>query len=587
MSLALNNFQLKILAHNQKALHYQKTHRLDNAITELQKAIKLSPQNPMLHHNLAGIYREQGNIERSIDSYTHALKISETAISNSNLGSLYFEINQLDLALSHYLKSYMLEPKNIEHSYLLGHIYTKTNQLKIALKYYKNVYKINPHYKLIGACLFISKRKLCSWSGLLKISKILDKNNQEDPFGSLIRTENPYLNLLSAKIEASNIRSRLSKLPFKKHKIYHHPKIRLGYISGNFADHPVGYMTQTLYKLHDRNKFDIYTYAYGADDHSHYRQDITKLSDQFRDLNSLSDHQAANQIYKDEIDLLIDLTGPTEGHRLGICAYRPARIQLTWAGLLGSTGSHFFDYTIVDKIVVPKLEQKFFTEKLLYLSPSYYLSKEYAPPVKKYTRADFGLPTHQFVFACFNQMYKISPQIWKVWMEILKQVPSSVLWLWEQNGIAKNNLIKSAHKLGIKSNRLVFTPTMSSQDYSDRLRLADLALDTPIYGGGATTYLSLMGGVPVITLYGKHLASRLTSSILTQSNLTQLIARDLEEYQALAINIARDKSLHNNLKLQLTPAKLNKTLFNYLPKILELETLFTSLVTGSTIKKYE
>lgn len=583
MPLALSDLQLRILHHNQQALRYQKTHELAKATKELKSAIKLSPQTALLYHNLAGIYRELGNTQLALKNYKHALSITTTSITHSNLGSLYFELNRLDLALFHYLEAYKLDQKNIENSYLLGHVYTKVNQLESALHYYNLVYKANPHYKLVGACLFITKRKLCSWSGLSKISKILNLTNQEDPLGSLIRTEELSHNLLAAKLEAGKIQSQINDQVTKISEKYHHKKIHLGYISGNFSDHPVGYMSQTLYKLHDRNQFKIYTYAYGANDNSSYRKDIISLSDQFRDLNTLSDQQAAQQICKDEIDILIDLTGPTDGHRLGICAYHPAPIQITWAGLLGSTGCNFFDYTIVDEIVAPIHEQQYFTEKLLYLSPSYYLSRQYSPPNKLYTRSDFSLPEDQFVFACFNQMYKISPKIWKTWMKILNLVPNSTLWLWEQNKSAKIDLISAAEKLGVSSNRLIFSPTMSSQGYYDRLGLADLALDTPVYGGGATTYLSLMRSVPVLTLYGRHLASRLTSSILTQADLPELITHSTEEYLNKAVTLAQRPTELSLIRSKLTPSKLQQNLLDYKTRISELESIFTSLVNHSTM----
>lgn len=349
-------------------------------------------------------------------------------------------------------------------------------------------------------------------------------------------------------------------------------KIRLGYISGNFADHPVGHMTVSLLQNHNRKQFEVFAYSYGINDHSKCRKNIEKIADKFIDLNNFSNPEAAEKIRLDKIDILIDLMGWTEGNRLEILAMKPAKIQINWSELLGTSGASFYNYIIVDKIVAPPSEQKFYTEKFAYLPGCFYLRKNAGLiPKKTFTRSDFSLPNNAIVFGIFHQMFKIEPTVWSIWMNILKTVPNGVLWLWEQNKEGSANLRKYAKIAGVNPKRLIFAPTMSTEDFFARLTLADIALDTFIYGGGITTYQALAAGVPVISLRGTHMASRLGASILTKTGLPELITQNPQEYEDLAVELAQNLNKITKIKSLLTPKKLKNTLLNTTQTIRDLE----------------
>jgi protein O-GlcNAc transferase len=268
---------------------------------------------------------------------------------------------------------------------------------------------------------------------------------------------------------------------------------------------------------------------------------IEQDCDKFVDLLILDHAEAAKCIYQDQVDILVDLKGYTRGGRLEICALRPAPLQVRYLGLAGTTGADFFAYLITDRIVTPRDHAHYYSENFLYLPHCYQINdNSRAISDKDWKRADFGLSEGSFVFCSFNQGYKIEPVMFESWMKILRQVPESLLWLQGGNETAEMNLKGEAEKRGVSSSRLIFAERLSNEEHLGRLRLADLALDTRIVSGAATTSDALWAGVPVITLEGCNFASRMSSSILSAIGLSDLITHSLEAYEALAVRLARD-----------------------------------------------
>jgi predicted O-linked N-acetylglucosamine transferase (SPINDLY family) len=299
----------------------------------------------------------------------------------------------------------------------------------------------------------------------------------------------------------------------------------------------------------------------------------------------MENREAAEKIFEDKIDILIDLTGYTADNRLEICAMRPAPIQITWLGFPGTSGGDFFDYIIVDKIIVPKKAAVFFSEKLIYLPHCYQINNEKIKiSSKKYSRRDFGLPENSFVFACFNQAYKIDPVIFRIWMNILKKVPNSVLWLWEQNKETSVNLQKEAARYLIDPSRLVFTGRLPKEEHLSRIRLCDLGLDTRIYGGHTTTSDFLWAGVPVVTKLGNHFASRVCASLLNEVGLSELIAKDLNQYENMAVILAKDKNKLKQIKKKLNQEYLKTNLYNTKRFVKNLEEIYVK-IWGNYLKK--
>jgi protein O-GlcNAc transferase len=316
-------------------------------------------------------------------------------------------------------------------------------------------------------------------------------------------------------------------------------RIRIGYLSNDFRDHAVAHQIRGMFEKHDRQQFEIYGYATNPDDGTAYRKLLSKACDHFREIHNLSDLAAAKQIHEDGIHILVDMSGHSRNNRLGIAALRPAPIQASYLGFLSTTGANFIDYVFADAIVLPKAHAAFYSEKIVYLPHSYQANDDMIPIARrKYERSQFDLPEKGFVYCSFNQPYKIDERTFGLWLNILQRVDGSVLWLVERSPLARRNLCRAAELAHVDSNRLVFTGFMHLEDNLARLKLADLVLDTRIYNGGATTSNALWAGVPVLTLPGNHWVSRMSTSALMAMGLPELIAKDMEDYRRIAIELA-------------------------------------------------
>ena len=315
--------------------------------------------------------------------------------------------------------------------------------------------------------------------------------------------------------------------------------LSIGYLSGNFRNHPMAHLLLGLFRCHSRRNFKIHCYSYGENDGSAYRKRIEQDCDKFVDIRNLNYRDAARAIYADGIDILVDLVGHTKGNRMAICALRPAPVQVRYLGLAGTTGASFYDYLVTDRIVTPTAHQAFFSETFVYMPYCYQINDDGAPTDETvWSRNDFNLPEAGFVFCAFHQGYKIDPLIFETWMNILKQVPQSVLWLQENGMLTDRNLRNEARIRDVDPDRLVFSRRLNKDEHRARLRLADLALDTRIVTGAATTSDALWMGVPVVTASGSHFASNMSASILTAIGLPELVGSDLVAYERLAVAFA-------------------------------------------------
>jgi predicted O-linked N-acetylglucosamine transferase (SPINDLY family) len=238
-----------------------------------------------------------------------------------------------------------------------------------------------------------------------------------------------------------------------------------------------------------------------------------------------------------------------------------APIQLSYIGYLGTLGANYYDYLIADKIMIPKKNQKYFTEKILYL-PCFQVndSTELLPEINL-TRKDLHLPDEGFVFCCFNNSYKITPLTFSSWMRILQQVDGSVLWLLENDKNTSKNLKIEAKKLNIDSNRLIFTEVMPIEEHLNRIQLADLFLDTLPCNAHTTASDSLRMGVPVLTCIGNSFSSRVSASLLNAVNLPELITKNYEQYESLAIKLGTNSLEFNRINESLALNIKNTPLF--------------------------
>ncbi len=293
------------------------------------------------------------------------------------------------------------------------------------------------------------------------------------------------------------------------------------------------------------------------------RRRLIEGLDQFADLRNVSDAEAARRIAADGVDILVDLKGHTREARTQIFAYRPAPIQVNYLGYPGTMGAPFIDYILVDDFVVPADQQPFFTEKLVHL-PGCYQVNDNQREISAHTpsHAECGLPDQGFVFCCFNNGYKITPAIFDAWMNLLKAVPGSVIWLLEINRLAPANLRREAEARGVAAQRLVFAPRQPLAEHLARHRAADLFLDCFPVNAHTTASDALWAGLPVLTIAGETFVSRVAGSLLRTIGLPELIMTSLEDYAAMALRLARDPALLGDLRARLAASRKTSPLFD-------------------------
>jgi predicted O-linked N-acetylglucosamine transferase (SPINDLY family) len=358
----------------------------------------------------------------------------------------------------------------------------------------------------------------------------------------------------------------------------HGARIRLGYLSSDFQDHATALLLIETLEAHDRGAFELFAYSSGPEDSGVMRRRIVSAFDSFRAIGPMTDEQAGQAIHDDGIDILIDLKGFTRDSRSSILALRPAPVQVNYLGYPGTMGVDLCDYLITDAFVTPRSVSEDYAESFAYLPHSYQPRGRRAAIGAAPTRAEAGLPEDAFVFCCFNQAYKFTPEVFALWGQCLNETPGSVLWVLAAPQ-AEGNLRNEAWSHGVSGDRLIFAPDAPQDQHLQRLQLADLALDTSPYGGHTTASDALWAGVPLVTRPGGAFASRVAGSLLRAVGLPELIVASDEAYVALALALARDKARLGALRQQLADSRATAPLFDVAAYTMALEDLFTQMTT--------
>jgi predicted O-linked N-acetylglucosamine transferase (SPINDLY family) len=355
---------------------------------------------------------------------------------------------------------------------------------------------------------------------------------------------------------------------------YGHERLRIGYFSSDFCSHAVSILTAELYGLHDRTKFEVYGFCWSNEDGSPLRERVISGMDHHIKIGALSDEEAAKLMRSYEIDILVDLHGLTLGTRHNVLSYRPAPVQITWLGFPGSTGIPEIDYVLSDPFLIPPELESFFTEKPLHMPNVFQINDRKRFIGQCPTRESCGLPEEVFVFCCFNNTYKITPEVFGAWMRILKRVSNSILWLVADNEIVRKNLVMHANKYGIKPEQLRFADRALPSDYLARFQVADLFLDTFPFGGGTTASDALWAGLPFLTYTGRTFASRMAGSLLNAVDLPELITYSLKDYEDKAVHLAKHPERIAVMKQQLVDNRMSCVLFDSPRFVRDLESVF-------------
>ena len=552
-----------------------------------KKAILIENANSEAYLNLGLIEKEFKKFESAANFFDKALSIKpDYHEAWSNKGNALNELKRYDEAIAHFDKALSLMPDFAEGWSNKGITLNELKRYDEAIAHYDKALSLKPDIDWVSGDLLHTRMKICSWSGLAEsledISKKVVANEKVvSPFPLLALSDGAILHKKCSEIFAqakypSNPNLGLILKSSKKEKI------RIAYFSPDFRNHPVSFLTSELFDIHDRGRFEIFAFSLQKaliGDEANLR--LRKGFDRFIDVDDMSDREIAQLARELEIDIAIDLAGPTKYSRTGIFSYRAAPIQVNWLGYPGTIGADFIDYIVADKIIIPEPHQQFYAEKIVYLPNTYMVddSKRIAS-TRVFTREECGLPQNAFVFCCFNNDYKFNPQVLDGWSRILLTTKNSVIWISENNEYFRANIATEFENRGIDSDRIIFAQRLEIMaDHLSRYALADLFLDTHPYNAHTTALDSLKTGVPVLTLAGQSFASRVAASLLNAIGLPELITNTQEEYEALAIELAMNPQKLTDIKLKLARNRLTTPLFD--------TPLFTKNLEAAYIKMYE
>jgi len=433
--------------------------------------------------------------------------------------------------------------------------------IKQAILAHRYALQLNPNLIKAKGNFIHDLQKVCAWNEWQPlIQTILTTQEYENipPFALLSISDNPELQQRCARRAAASYFISQQLPNFLPHN---NNKLKIGYLSADFKQHPLSYLMAEVFELHNRGRFEVIGYSIGGNDNSDIRNRIQKGFDQFHDLESLSLKETANCITKDKIDILVDLTGYTAHSRTAVLALRPAPIQIQFLGYPGTLGTPHADYIIADEIIIPEKYFKYYDEKVVWMPDTYQPNDRHRVIAHIPSKIEAGLPENKFVFCCFNASYKILPDIFQIWMRLLKTVPNSVLWLIEANSLAVENLRREAQQ-HIDPQRLIFAPKQPLANHLARLSLADLALDTLPYNAHTTMSDALWAGIPAISCTGESFASRVGASLLKAAGLSELITTNLQDYEKLALELATNPTKLASFKKRLNDNKNTCALFD-------------------------
>ena len=536
-------------AHNNLGNALLEQGRTDEAIGCYQKALAIKPDFADALHRLGNVFAGQKKLDDAIVCYRKVVAANPGyAAAHNNLGNALLEQGKGDEAIACYRRATAVKPDYADALYNLGSALEDRKLLDEAIACYRGALSVSPDHVNAFGTLLRAELSVCNWAETKRLgtqahSRLAAGDLFIDPFVFIGISESPLLQLQCAR---RYVEDRFPDQPTRVYQgtRYAHPKIRIAYLSADFHRHATSYLVSELIELHDRERFEVTGMSFGPDDQSAVRNRLISAFDRFIDVRLQSDLTAARTLHELEIDIAIDLKGYTKDARPGILAHRPAPIQVSFLGYPGTMGAQFIDYVIGDQLVTPFDHQPYFTESIVQLPGSYQVNdSKRGISVDTPSRDECDLPESAFVFCCFNQSAKFTPEIFAIWMRLLEAVDGSVLWLLRDNEFAIQNLRREANRSGIDPDRLIFAPPMGLAQHLARHRLADLFLDTLPYNAHTTASDALWAGLPVLTCLGTTFAGRVAGSLLNAVGLTELITHSLHEYEVQALKLATDSEL--------------------------------------------
>lgn len=577
--------------------------RYSEALVAFDQVSQINPNYPDVFNDKGVVLTRMGDFEQSLPCFESAIKLDPTyADAYSNYGFSLFCLKKYKEAVvsydsaiklnfrsanSHFYRAEALreigfhelalkgfdaalnfsEDRNFLSKVLINKALSmqELGKLEDAVEAYDLALELDSDELLVELYLIAAKMQICNWVSFEELRAVIFKKIKADKHFTLplnLAYIHDELDLLRKSAEGY-IKSNDSKITEfnKTHKS--NKKIRIGYFSADFHQHPVSHLTAEIFELHNRDRFEVIAFSL-LPNKDPMRNRLENAFDQFLDMSDKYDNEVVSIARDMKIDIAVDLGGFTKNSRTGIFALRAAPVQVNYLGYPGTMGANFMDYIIADKVVIPSELKSFYSEKVAYLPNSFMPSDSKTMPAnKEISRHDVGLPEGKFVFCCFLPAIKLTPDVFSSWMRILTAVKDSVLWLSSMNVTAMKNLKATAQSMGVDSERIIFAVREDlMEDHLNRLRMADLFLDTYPYNAHTTANDALKVGLPLITIMGQSFASRVASSLLSAVNLEELIVSNIDEYEALAISLAKDSGQLKKIREKLSQNIKTSSLFD-------------------------
>jgi predicted O-linked N-acetylglucosamine transferase (SPINDLY family) len=553
----------------------------------LEQAIERDPRSPHERNALGDVLQREGRVDEAIEQYRASIAFSpDHAGGHNNLGCALVLKGELAEAVERLREAVRLQPDFADAHFNLASAHSLAGRRDDAVRSFEAAERLRPDYAPYKSALLFEMQHTCDWSRMRELCEAQRRGIVErpahpiSPFSLLsipstlaeqLQCAGEYSRQISAAVAVER-----QRLDFRFDRAGG-ARLSVGYLSADFHEHATAYLAAELFELHDRGRFRLVGYSYGPDDGSPMRARLQRAFERFVDLEALPHADAAAAIHADSIDILVDLKGYTTNTRSEILALRPAPIQVSYLGYPGTMGADFIDYLVGDRFVTPPEHAEGYSEKLVLMPGSYQVNDRKRAVTEAPSRRELGLPEDAFVFCCFNQAYKILPEVFSIWTRLLQAMPGSVLWLLDWNTWATQNLRREALERGIDAGRLIFGPRLPLDAHLARLGAADLFLDTLPYNAHTMGSDALWVGVPIVTCAGGTFASRVAGSLLTAVGLPELIAGSLEEYEALALRLARSPGALSLLRDKLRRQRASAPLFDTPRFVRGLEEAYESM----------
>ncbi|KAG5416525.1 hypothetical protein IGI04_004092 [Brassica rapa subsp. trilocularis] len=566
-------------------------------------------------NNLALIYKQQGNYTNAISCYNEVLRIDPLAADALvNRGNTFKEIGRVTEAIQDYMHAITFRPTMAEAHANLASAYKDSGHVEAAITSYKQALLLRPDFPEATCNLLHTLQCVCCWEdrskmfteveGIIRRQINMSVLPSVQPFHAIAYPIDPILALeISRKYAAhcSIIASRFGLPPFN------HPagvpvkreggfkRLRIGYMSSDFGNHPLSHLMGSVFGMHNRDNVEVFCYALSPNDGTEWRQRTQSEAEHFLDVSAMSSDAIAKTINEDKIQILINLNGYTKGARNEIFAMQPAPIQVSYMGFPGTTGATYIDYLVTDEFVSPLQYAHIYSEKLVHLPHCYFVNdykqknQDVLDPKSKPKRSDYGLPEDKFIFGCFNQLYKMDPEIVNTWCNVLKRVPNSALWLLRFPAAGEMRFRActcDAAAQGVHPDQIIFTDVAMKNEHIRRSVLADVILDTPLCNGHTTGTDVLWAGVPMITLPLEKMATRVAGSLCLATGLGhEMIVNSLEEYEEKAVSLALNKPKLQALTKELRASRLTCPLFDTMRWVSLGSYLHSSLVPVKNLER--